>query len=637
MKDELNELEQNKTQEELDAAAGKVSLEENDNWTFDAEAPMLNADFDSENFVSEAKEEVKEPLSVVREPAPKPIPLPVQKPSKNEKPVTSDVKTRGSDKVMFVLIALITALVITALAFLGYRYYTVPNSDEKMNPGNVAVTIDGTDVSVGMYNFYYSNVVNEFTSGYADGIDPYSDFSKQKTTDDDGNTITWMEKFEEITIDDIRNNTAMYNMGVEAGITLTKEHKTQIDDTIKALKDQASQEDKTIDTYLSDNYGKNCGVATIRKYMEQSIIASEYEKTETVNLKLTDEEYEAYEKKHAEEYKYTNICYLPMVIDPEKKDDAKNKLAQGKKYASQIKSKDDMKLLIPKACKEMIEQYVEAGYFKNKDEAAVEIANTMEMPINETMEGLPEEIAAWVFDENTKIGDATAVADEEGGAVFILLKTSDNELNSEPVYSVRHILITPESEEQTEQEAAQQAQPTYTDEQWAAAKKKANDVLAEYKKGDKTEYSFALLAEKYSKDPGSVSSGGQSFGGVYSGVKSGSMVKEFESWSMDKARKYGDTAIVKTKFGYHIMFFIENVPSYHFEMYQAALEEKKLEITEGATVKKNKCGMKNTTKAEPLEKVAEPESAKSYSDGAEVDYSELEDAAIDTDEVETDE
>ena len=35
------------------------------------------------------------------------------------------------------------------------------------------------------------------------------------------------------------------------------------------------------------------------------------------------------------------------------------------------------------------------------------------------------------------------------------------------------------------------------------------------------------------------------------------MVKEFEDWCFDSARKYGDTGLVKSTYdGYHIMFFV---------------------------------------------------------------------------------
>ncbi len=58
----------------------------------------------------------------------------------------------------------------------------------------------------------------------------------------------------------------------------------------------------------------------------------------------------------------------------------------------------------------------------------------------------------------------------------------------------------------------------YTKKEWAAAKEKAEKLLAQYNKTDKTEYDFAMLAEENSADTNSTSAGGQGvFGGMIEG------------------------------------------------------------------------------------------------------------------------
>lgn len=107
---------------------------------------------------------------------------------------------------------------------------------------------------------------------------------------------------------------------------------------------------------------------------------------------------------------------------------------------------------------------------------------------------------------------------------------------------VRHILIQPES-------AA--GDGTYTEDEWAAAEKKAKDVLNEWLSKEPNENSFASLAGTYSMDPGSASNGG-----LYEDVYEGQMVKPFEEWCFDETRKEGDYGIVKTDYGYHIMYYV---------------------------------------------------------------------------------
>lgn len=79
----------------------------------------------------------------------------------------------------------------------------------------------------------------------------------------------------------------------------------------------------------------------------------------------------------------------------------------------------------------------------------------------------------------------------------------------------------------------------------------AQALLDEWKAGEATEESFAALASKHSIDTGSSSNGG-----LYSAVPTGYMVENFDAWMFDESRSSGDTGLVKTEFGYHIMYYV---------------------------------------------------------------------------------
>lgn len=81
-----------------------------------------------------------------------------------------------------------------------------------------------------------------------------------------------------------------------------------------------------------------------------------------------------------------------------------------------------------------------------------------------------------------------------------------------------------------------------TDEEIANAKATAEEVLDLLNQGTKT---MAELASEYSSDPGSKDTGGEyTFG-------RGEMVPEFEDWAFNA--KEGDTGIVETDYGFHVM------------------------------------------------------------------------------------
>ena len=113
---------------------------------------------------------------------------------------------------------------------------------------------------------------------------------------------------------------------------------------------------------------------------------------------------------------------------------------------------------------------------------------------------------------------------------------------------VRHILILPEGA--TVENVTTEA---FSDEAWAAGEQQAQELLDGWLAGDKTEDSFAALANEHSADAGSNTNGG-----LYSGVTQGQMVEAFDAWCFDGSRQPGDYGIVKTNFGYHIMYFVNS-------------------------------------------------------------------------------
>ena len=145
-----------------------------------------------------------------------------------------------------------------------------------------------------------------------------------------------------------------------------------------------------------------------------------------------------------------------------------------------------------------------------------------------------EELSAY-FDEMSELFAESGITRESG-----------------PMVSVRHILLQPEGGTVGEDGVT----TTYTEEEWAACLEAAEAVYKEWKEGAATEESFAELANTHSADPGSNTNGG-----LYTQITSETtFVEPFLTWCMDEDREIGDTDIVKTEHGYHIMYFSATEP-----------------------------------------------------------------------------
>lgn len=118
---------------------------------------------------------------------------------------------------------------------------------------------------------------------------------------------------------------------------------------------------------------------------------------------------------------------------------------------------------------------------------------------------------------------------------------------------VRHVLIEPEGGTTDENNVT-----TYTDAEWEAARVKAQSLLDAWLAGEATEDAFAQMAKANSAD------GNADEGGIYEGITSKtSFVPEFLNWCMDESRKVGDSGLVKTQYGYHIMYFSATEPIWY--------------------------------------------------------------------------
>ncbi|HET6206407.1 MAG TPA: peptidylprolyl isomerase [Terracidiphilus sp.] len=140
----------------------------------------------------------------------------------------------------------------------------------------------------------------------------------------------------------------------------------------------------------------------------------------------------------------------------------------------------------------------------------------------------------------------------------------------------------------------------------AAAKAKAEDVLKQVQNGG----NFADLAKKYSDDPGSKDSGGE-----LGPSQRGRMVPEFDSAIF--TQKIGDTKVVKSQFGYHIVQVESRQPA-HLQALnevlpniQATLSRDKISQAEESFAKQLtseaiKNGLEKTAAAHHLEAVTTP-------------------------------
>lgn len=133
--------------------------------------------------------------------------------------------------------------------------------------------------------------------------------------------------------------------------------------------------------------------------------------------------------------------------------------------------------------------------------------------------------------------------------------TENNITKDDKFVDVRHVLLQPEGGE-----TGADGYMVYTDEAWEECRIKAEELYNSWQSGDMSEESFAQLANENTADGNDADGDGEPDGGLYENVYVGQMVEEFENWCFDETRQAGDHGLVKTRYGYHIMFFCDSRP-----------------------------------------------------------------------------
>ena len=151
----------------------------------------------------------------------------------------------------------------------------------------------------------------------------------------------------------------------------------------------------------------------------------------------------------------------------------------------------------------------------------------------------------WAYAAERAVGDVTVVETSKGYAVLYMAVLPHKDM-SKPV-DVRHILIQFDT---TTDESGNTVALTSAEKE--AYYQQAQAIYNQFLENP-TEENFATLANNNSDDTGSNTNGG-----LYEDVHVGDMVTAFNDWCFDPNRKPGDSGIIETNYGYHVMYYVGN-------------------------------------------------------------------------------
>ena len=462
-------------------------------------------------------------------------------------------KSKAAAKIVKMVVAIVLAVVVAG----GIVWKVL--DDTAAIKKNTTVFSLGDDIRVSEveFTYYYSQYLNNIYSyaqqyamyGMNIGIDPTKSPDEQNYgTDADGKEMLLSDYLKNETISALQTYKILYAEAIKAGYKLTDDEQKSIDDQVEELRNTAAENKYSLNAYLKASYGKGINEKFLRKQLEMQNIVSRYQSD--TSKKLTDSysatDIKAVYDKDRSAYNTVDARTLSFAIETltAKDGETSEQLAARQKAAAAKVKKEAEKAL--SACtgeKAFLEQAKKKNSSTENYDA--ESATALNEAAKSTITSyVSEDAAKWAFDSARKAGDVKLFEVGSDGNVSSYVILYINKGSYAPMASnVRHILISFTDNASSSSEA--------TDEQKKTAKASADKIYKEWQSGAKTEDSFAALAKEKSKDTGSAADGG-----LISGItSSANYVESFRNWATDSSRKVGDTGIVESEYGYHIMYY----------------------------------------------------------------------------------
>ena len=396
-----------------------------------------------------------------------------------------------------------------------------------------AVTIgDDTYTAADLSYYYYQSLNNLYnqTSGYlsAVGLDLNTPFKDQKawgSTEEDAQT--WDEYFKEQAVEEMKLVSAAKDAAAKDGFTLSEEDEAILAASIENTKASAASNGVSYGRYLESLYGSLMTKDCYEKNLRDSYLASAYTIAHSDSLTYSESEVQAVYDKNPENY--DKVAYQLVTITGSA---ASTKDEEG----NTVEPTEEESAAAWEEAQSTAQTILDAYDAGEELETVAEDFETATYSASEGASNSGSLYTDWCFEDGRKAGDSTIIEDEDNGKIYVVVFLN-RYLDDSKTVNVRHILITDESVEMS-------GDAVPMDEE---IKARAEEILAMW---DGTEEGFAQLAREYSKDSNALQ------GGLYENVYKGEMVEAFEDWCFDDSRKAGDTGIVKTDYGYHIMYFV---------------------------------------------------------------------------------
>ena len=460
-----------------------------------------------------------------------------------------------------VFTAVLALLVVLAVVF-GVSKFITNNGILERN--TVALTIGEHELTNADLNYYYVAQINEFYNDYASyaslfGLDLTVPLNEQVTNEETG--ATWADDFLDAAISMAKQNYALVDAANAAGYTMSEDEIASIDESVSTMELYAALYNyPSLKSYLKAMYGKGATEDNYREYVEVQALANSYYNYYAGTLEFDAAAIEAEDQANPLDYNLYNYnsyyILASKFYEGGTEDESGTVVYSDDEKAAGVAKAEETAKALAEAEYEDLEAFDKAiGELSINAESETAVTSTAYT--DTSYSGINSSIRDWIVDSARKAGDMgyfaneTTSTDADGNEVttivgYYVVMFHETEDNKYPLANVRHILIQPDGGTYN----SSTGMMDYSEEEMTLAKPEAEALLEEFLSGKTTAEAFGALANEHSAD------GDGTTGGLYENVAPGQMVENFDAWCFEEGRQPGDTGIVESEYGWHIMYYV---------------------------------------------------------------------------------
>ena len=391
---------------------------------------------------------------------------------------------------------------------------------------NIAAHTETLQLTQVQASYFYNQLYSRYYS-----MASYFGIDTTKSLKDQPCSITgtgsWFDYFMSTAKSDMSTVLQFAEEAKTLGMELDETDKKEINDAMKTLRANARAAGVSKSYYIRSVYGIGVNESDIREILELTALYQKCYNSLVDSYNFTADDYKNYRTEHEQDLQTIDYVTMSLTADdaPVAGEITNEMLADYAKRFQGAKNLD--------AFNEIAREYLTEHAYKgdssiDADYIEEEIASFLTENASYVEDS---EFFTWAFDKSRKANDTYTYANEDGSAQYVYLLISPASVDESSTVNVRHILLTSDTYGSAEE-----------------AKAKADELLAQWKSGAATAESFAELAKEYSED------GSATEGGLLENAAPGDMVENFDAWLFADGRQIGDSGVVESEYGYHVMY-----------------------------------------------------------------------------------